>query len=69
VASQQLELALERMERALAVKREAAQSERAAAWGRIQREAPDLAELLGEVNRAFGKPAAVRVTINGERVI
>lgn len=44
-------------------------TEGAAAWGRIQREAPDLAELLGAVRGAFGKPAAVRVTINGERVV
>lgn len=69
MASQQLELALERMERALAVKRETAQSERAAAWGRIQREAPELAELLGAVRGAFGKPARVQVSINGERVV
>ena len=69
MASQPLELALERMERALTAKREAAQSERAAAWGRIQQEAPELAELLGAVRGAFGKPAAVRVTINGERVV
>lgn len=69
MASQQLELALERMERALTAKRETQASARAAAWGRIQREAPELAELLGAVKGAFGKPAAVRVTINGERVV
>ena len=69
MASAQLELALERMERALAAKREAQGSARAAAWGRIQREAPGLAELLGAVKGAFGKPARVQVMIDGERVI
>ena len=69
MASAQLELALERMEQALTARRQAAQSEQAAAWGRIQREAPELAELLGAVRGAFGKPARVQVSINGERVI
>ena len=69
MASAQLELALERMERALTAKREAVQSERAAAWGRIQREAPGLAEVLTAVNTGFGKPASVTVSIGGERVI
>lgn len=69
MASQQLELALERMERALTAKRETQASARAVTWGRIQRDAPDLAELLGAVKRAFGKPARVQVVIDGERVI
>jgi hypothetical protein len=31
-------------------------------WALIRAEAPDLAGFLVEINRAFGKPAGVRVT-------
>lgn len=38
-------------------------------WQRIQKEAPDVAELMTNINRIFGKPAAVEVEIHGELVL
>ncbi len=38
-------------------------------WKRIQTEAPEVAGLLTNINRIFGKPAAVEVEINGELVL
>lgn len=43
--------------------------DRAAAWQRIQTEAPELAELMREVARVFGRPASVSIKIDGERVL
>lgn len=42
---------------------------KAAAWARIQTEAPDHADFLRAISSAFGKPAMVRITINGERLL
>jgi CelD/BcsL family acetyltransferase involved in cellulose biosynthesis len=42
---------------------------KAAAWQRIQTEAPGLAELMSAVTATFGKPRRVTVTLNGERVL
>jgi hypothetical protein len=65
----ELDLALGRLEQSVAARRAAAMAKRQAAWGRIQREAPELAEVLTAVRAGFGKPASVRVSIDGERVI
>lgn len=43
-------------------------ADKAEAWARIQAEAPDLAEWLTAMRQAFGRPARVRVELNGERV-
>jgi hypothetical protein len=42
---------------------------RARKWKRIQDEAPEVAELLTNINKIFGKPAAVEVEIKGEIVL
>ena len=65
----ELDLALGRLEQSVAARRAAEGAERAAAWARIQREVPELAEMLTAVRAGFGKPASVRVMIHGERVI
>ena len=41
--------------------RDKAKQERAMLWHRIQTEAPQMAEFLTELNKAFGKPAKVQV--------
>lgn len=46
-----------------------AKEHRQAIWRRIQTEAPEVAELLTEINREFGKPSAVKVIINNETVL
>lgn len=47
----------------------AANSSKRLAWQRIQSEAPDHADFLRAISSAFGKPAMVRITINGERLL
>lgn len=49
--------------------RQEQETSKAAAWHRIQTEAPALAELLTAVTATFGKPASVRVRLGGERVL
>ena len=49
--------------------REVEKAKRAALWARIQSEAPEFAVLLGEINRVFGRPAMVRLRVNGERLL
>ena len=60
---------LTRLGEKLKATRETETSHRAAAWQRIQTEAPELAELMREVARVFGRPASVRIKIDGERVL
>ncbi len=38
-------------------------------WAAIQNQAPDLAMWLTEINKAFGKPAALRVELPSGEVI
>jgi hypothetical protein len=42
---------------------------RARKWQRIQKEATEVAEFLTNINKIFGKPAAVEVDIHGELVL
>jgi hypothetical protein len=50
-------------------RRAKAAAERIRQWKLIQDEAPEVAELLTNINKIFGKPAAVEVEINGEVVL
>lgn len=40
-----------------------------AAWERIQKEAPEIAESMLAIKEVFGKPEAVAVWIDEERVL
>ena len=61
--------ALDRINAKIEAKRQAQREADAKAWKTIQTEAPDVAELLTEFSRVFGKPAALRVEIDGEEVL
>ena len=60
---------IERLQPKVMADVDAAKAERKAKWERIKTEAPEIAEFLTDINAAFGKPARVRVDINGERVL
>lgn len=47
----------------------AAANNRAAAWAKIQQTDTTLARFMTDFNREFGKPAAIKVEINGETLI
>ena len=38
-------------------------------WALIKNQAPDVADWLGELNKAFGKPAALRVELPSGEVV
>lgn len=42
---------------------------KAAAWAKIKREQPLLAELMTEISQAFGKPKAARVGLKNEVIL
>jgi hypothetical protein len=42
---------------------------RRAAWERIQKEAPDIAESMLAIKEVFGKPAAIAVWFDEERIL
>lgn len=44
------------------------ESPRKQAWQRIQAEAPDIAELLGQIQARFGRARLYEVVIRGEQV-
>lgn len=49
--------------------RDKAKMEKAMLWDRIQKEVPEMALFLKEVNRVFGKPARLKISFksDGER--
>jgi hypothetical protein len=49
--------------------KQAAADQRKAAWEKIQSTDPVLAKFMTDFNAVFGKPAAIKVEINGETVI
>lgn len=46
-----------------------AQHKKADQWTAVKMQAPDLAHLLMEVRRLFGRPRGVRVTVDGKTLI
>lgn len=38
-------------------------------WQRVQAESPEIANFMIDINKAFGKPAAVKVELNSGEVI
>ena len=52
-----------------AIEKQAAAEQRAATWAKIQKTDPTLAKFMTDFNRVFGKPAAIKVELNGETVI
>lgn len=51
------------------VAHEAQRQNRRQVWERIQREAPDIAQFLLDINQVFGKPEKVGVWIGEERIL
>jgi hypothetical protein len=65
-----LEQKLARINAAAQSRQNAKQAEKRAKWERIQAEAPDVAQVLSDVARVFGKPTSVEVILNnGERIL
>jgi hypothetical protein len=65
-----LEQKLARINAAAQARLDAKRDEKRAKWERIQAEAPDVAQVLADVARAFGKPASVEVILSsGERIL
>lgn len=52
-----------------AVEKQAVADKRAETWARIQNTDPTLAKFMTDLNRVFGKPAAIKVELDGETVI
>lgn len=50
-------------------KRQLVIDERVQKWNRIKAEAPDVALLLTEIKKTFGKPRYVSVEVKGERIL
>jgi hypothetical protein len=49
--------------------RQSEEDQRKQIWRTIQTEAPEIADFLNEVKTAFGKPAAVLVTIRNKSML
>ena len=46
-----------------------AKAERERQWGEVQMKAPQIANFMIEINKAFGKPAAIIVECHGEVIL
>ena len=58
----------DRVQQAAAVKREAQADRRRIAWHRLQQASPETAKFLADCTAAFGKPAALRLSVDGETI-
>lgn len=52
-----------------AAEKQVVANQRAETWSKIQNTDPTLAKLMTDFNREFGKPAAIKVELDGETVI
>lgn len=64
-----LEDRINRLQKAAVSHDGAAKQEKAKQWAAAHEKAPDIAKMMLDFNRVFGKPAAVRVEHNGEVIL